>query len=157
MGPVSASGMKRKTVWPIFLCGGSQGSADCRDIWCRTRTADHALPFPGCLCCAPLSLSCPLLATSLFPGLSTCAVSVPQPLWEKMATTEVETGGWKEALGLSDALNHLCADLFCPGNRDRRCLQVPVVLAFKGQSFRESVEGWTLGRRAAGHGARSHA
>lgn len=109
MGPVSAAGLKRKTVLPIFLCGGSQGSADCRDIWCD-RAADHALPFPGCLCCAPLSLSCPFLATSLFPGLTPCSVSVSRPLWEKMATTEVETRGWKEVLGLSDALNHLCAD-----------------------------------------------
>ena len=137
-----------------FPLSGRQGLADRHDFWCRTRTADHALQFPGCLRCDPLSLSCPLLAMSLFPGLNARSVSVYQLLWEKMAMTEVETSGWKEALGLSDALNHLCANPCCPGELRWAVSPGACGVGFQGPEFQREC-GRLESSRAQGAG--SHA
>lgn len=46
--------------------------------------------------------------------------------------TEAGTSGRDKAARGSDAAHHSCVDPCCPGERSLPCLQVPVLLAFKG-------------------------
>lgn len=60
--------------------------------------------------------------------------------------TEAGTSGCDKAARGSDAAHHSCVDPCCPGERSLPCLQVPVLLAFKGR--RECGRGGEEGSQA---------
>lgn len=106
----------------------------------------RSLQCPGVRCSSSSSLSCPrhcpLDRAPVYLGFLSCS-------GRKWVMTEVETSGWKEALGLADALNHSCADPCCPGELRRAVSAGPCGVGFQGPEFQKECGRLDSGRREA--------